>query len=269
MLRTVTIKHVIAILCLCIAIHTAHFSAFAWGAEQGMSADAFEQGNRACAAGKYDEALTWYEQAEKEKGLSAALLYNRGNAYYHKKEIGRCILSYERALLLEPGNADIRANLALARQDFGLYDPPAPWWRTATSVVSLNQWTWLASAALSVFSFLLLVRGVAIAAGRRNAGLLRYFGAVTLCCAALFFTAAGGLALGIHAVDRAVVLGHDVRLLVSPFDTAAQSAPLCQGRTVAIQKTHGDYALIQDAVGNSGWVEQSALAPIVPADAQG
>ena len=269
MLRTFTIKNVIGIICLCTAIHTANFSAPAWCAAQGNRADAFEQGNRACAAGKYSEALTWYEQAEKEKGISAALLYNRGNAYYHKKEIGRCILSYERALLLEPGNADIRANLALARQDFGLHDPPAPWWRTATSAVSLNQWTWLASGALSVLSILLLLRGVAIATGRRNAGLMRYFGVASFCCAALFFTAAGGLALEIHAVDRAVVLGHDARLLVSPFDTAAQSAPLCQGRTVAIKKTHGDYAFIQDAAGNSGWVEQSALAPLVPCDGQG
>ena len=38
-----------------------------------------------------------------------------GNSYYKADDIARAILNYERALLLEPGNADIRANLEIAR----------------------------------------------------------------------------------------------------------------------------------------------------------
>ena len=43
------------------------------------------------------------------------IYYNLGNSYYKADDIARAILNYERALLLEPGNADIRANLEIAR----------------------------------------------------------------------------------------------------------------------------------------------------------
>ena len=42
-----------------------------------------------------------------------------------KKKIGQAILNYERALYLDPENADIKANLALARKNFGLVPNPA------------------------------------------------------------------------------------------------------------------------------------------------
>lgn len=38
-----------------------------------------------------------------------------GNSYYKADDIAKAILNYERALLLQPGNADIRANLEIAR----------------------------------------------------------------------------------------------------------------------------------------------------------
>ena len=41
--------------------------------------------------------------------------YNLGNSYYKIGEIAKAVLNYERALLLQPGNADIRANLEVAR----------------------------------------------------------------------------------------------------------------------------------------------------------
>ena len=49
------------------------------------------------------------------KGESADVYYNLGNSYYKINEIARAILNYEKALLLQPGNGDIRANLEIAR----------------------------------------------------------------------------------------------------------------------------------------------------------
>ncbi len=267
--RTLSVKAAIRLACLWALIGTACGAASAWSAENPGRSDAFEQGSRALAAGRYEEALAWYGKAEQEQGISAALLYNRGNACYHTKDIGTCILSYERALLLKPGDADIRANLSLARQDFGLYEPPSPWWRTAAGFMSLNGWSVLAGAALTAFGLLVFLRGIAFAAGRRDEGLAKPFAAAALCCAVIVLAASGGLALGLRDAGRSVVVARDARLLVSPFDTAAQSGPLREGRDVTVKKTHGEYAFIRDASGNSGWVEQSALAPLVPPDGRG
>lgn len=44
-----------------------------------------------------------------KKGEAAEVYYNLGNSYYKADDIAKAILNYERALLLQPGNADIRS----------------------------------------------------------------------------------------------------------------------------------------------------------------
>ena len=63
---------------------------------------------------EYDKAIVIYESLLQE-GESGEIYYNLGNAYFKQDELGRAILNYERALLLQPGNADVNANLDIAR----------------------------------------------------------------------------------------------------------------------------------------------------------
>lgn len=64
--------------------------------------------------GHYQQAIKDYEELLK-KGPSVELYYNLGNSYYRTDNITRAVLNYERALLLAPGDADIRFNLQMAR----------------------------------------------------------------------------------------------------------------------------------------------------------
>lgn len=64
--------------------------------------------------GKYAEAVQIYEKLLKQ-GEHATLYYNLGNAYYRLNDISHAVLNFERAALRDPGNSDIRFNLALAR----------------------------------------------------------------------------------------------------------------------------------------------------------
>ena len=64
----------------------------------------------------YGKAIELYEGLLKTHGESAEIYYNLGNAYYKENKIAPAILNYERALLLDPGDGDIRFNLQLARQ---------------------------------------------------------------------------------------------------------------------------------------------------------
>lgn len=61
----------------------------------------------------YAAAIQCYEMLLKD-GESADIYYNLGNSYYKANNIARAILNYERALLLRPGDSDIRANLEIA-----------------------------------------------------------------------------------------------------------------------------------------------------------
>ncbi|MFH1243446.1 MAG: tetratricopeptide repeat protein [Pseudomonadota bacterium] len=221
--------------------------------------DLFSQGNRAYAEGSYDEALGYYQALMKKEGFSASLLYNMANAYYQKKEVGQAILNYQRALYLEPGNPDIQANLRLAKKDFGLGPEPPSGWQRYLNILNLNQWTWLASIATGVFCFIFLFRGIApkILPRRLSRGIV-----------AGFLVLAGVSCAGvIHQyldMDRGVIIGHNPRLLVSPFDSASSSAQLRDGEIVRITKAYEDFVLVKCPEGKSGWIVREAVEPVIP-----
>ena len=62
------------------------------------------EGDSAYIRNDYASAIQIYENLLK-KGEAAEVYYNLGNSYYKADDIARAILNYERALLLEPGNA--------------------------------------------------------------------------------------------------------------------------------------------------------------------
>lgn len=63
----------------------------------------------------FKQAIEKYEAILSEGQESAVIYYNLGNSYYKDKNIGKAVLNYERALLLSPGNKDIKYNLEMAK----------------------------------------------------------------------------------------------------------------------------------------------------------
>ena len=81
-------------------------------------------------------------------GESADVYYNLGNSYYKLGEIAKSILNYERALLLQPGNGDIRANLEVARAKAIDKVELVPeiffisWIKSLINIMSVDAWAW-------------------------------------------------------------------------------------------------------------------------------
>ena len=65
--------------------------------------------------GEYADAAQQYEALIDGGYEDATLYYNLGNAYFKRGDLGRAVLNYLRAEELSPRDADIRANLDLAR----------------------------------------------------------------------------------------------------------------------------------------------------------
>lgn len=59
----------------------------------------------------YAQACSLYVEAANKEGVSSDLYYNLGNAHYRCGHIAQAILSYERALRLDPSNSDAKENL--------------------------------------------------------------------------------------------------------------------------------------------------------------
>lgn len=69
------------------------------------------EADSAYIAGDYAKAINLYSKASEEYGVSAALLYNLGNAYAQQDDYGNAMLCYQKAKKLDPSNKLINTNL--------------------------------------------------------------------------------------------------------------------------------------------------------------
>ena len=106
------------------------------------------EGDSAYIKEDYATAIQVYETLLKN-GEAADVYYNLRNSYYKIGEIAKAVLNYERALLLQPGNSDIRANLEVARAKTIDKVEPTPevffisWTKSLINCMSVDAWaTW-------------------------------------------------------------------------------------------------------------------------------
>ncbi|MBO4774326.1 MAG: tetratricopeptide repeat protein, partial [Bacteroidales bacterium] len=78
----------------------------------GSDGELWQEANDAYRRKDYGTAVSLYEKLIANEAVSADLYYNMGNACYRLNRLGEALLWYERALRLQPSNADIRANIA-------------------------------------------------------------------------------------------------------------------------------------------------------------
>ena len=110
---------------------------------------------------QYQQAIADYEALLK-KGVSADIYYNLGNSYYRTENITRAVINYERALLLSPGDRDIRFNLQLARSK--TIDKITPesemffvtWYRSLVNIMSVDGWATMSLVSLALAIMLAL-----------------------------------------------------------------------------------------------------------------
>ena len=106
----------------------------------------------------YTEAIGYYEEVLNQGYESAELYYNLGNAYFNINKLPAAILSYERARVLAPRDADIAFNLNIANSMIPDKIEAVPeifyvrWWKSLRNSLSLHTWT-----ISSIISFALLI----------------------------------------------------------------------------------------------------------------
>ena len=114
-------------------------------------------------AQRYADAVALYDSIEVAQGVSPELYYNRGNAYYKMGKYAPAILNYERALLLSPGNPDIKYNLALVNTKITDKIEVTGTFFINVWAESLRDWftsnTW---AIIAVVAFLLFMVGLVV-----------------------------------------------------------------------------------------------------------
>ena len=208
--------------------------------------------------GNYQQAIKDYEELLR-KGPGADLYYNLGNAYYRTDNITRAVLNYERALLLSPGDEDIRFNLQMARSK--TIDKITPrsemffvtWYKSAANLMSVDAWANTALFSIALSLLLVLVYLFAHQLSLRKTG---FYGA------ALFFVLF--ILSNVFAYEQktvltkrtgAIIIDSSVALKKTPVANSDQTAIVHEGsRVEIIDDTMTDWKFVRLADGREGWI---------------
>lgn len=216
--------------------------------------------------GNYIQAIHDYTALLKN-GESAELFYNLGNAYYRTDNITRAVLFYERALLLSPGDDDIRFNLSLARTK--TIDKITPvsemffvtWYRMLVNSRSVDSWAFIA-----IVSIVLVLLSLPVYLFGRQLWLRKigFFGALCFLLVFLFSNLfAYQLKQKLDHRTGAIIMTPTVAGKKTPSGTAASVFVLHEGTKVEVtDDTMKGWKYIRLADGREGWMESRHLEMI-------
>lgn len=235
-------------------------------AAQGDYPDSlWRAGVQAYTDGAYAEAAGAWRSIEALGVESAGLYYNIGNACFKTGDIAHAILYYERALKLDPSDADVRFNLAYAQEFTQDHIEAVPefflktWFKRLSYSLSSGAWAVLALLALAGALALALLFLLSGRAGARRAG---FFGGITaLLLSVLCFANAQGQKKAYFRADSAIVTRTVTSAKSSPG--AALSATdlfvLHEGTKVRLLDSVGQWYQIEIADGRQGWLPAEDL----------
>ena len=214
----------------------------------------------------YQKAAQVYEQLLRN-GVSSDIYYNLGNCYYRMDQITKAVIAYERALLLSPGDEDIRFNLQMARSK--TIDKIVPesemffitWYRSLVNLMSVDAWARIALISLVLVIILALAYLFADAVWLRKLG---FFGSLLLLV--VFLSSNLFAWQQKRALDHrtgAVIIRSAVPVKSTPARNGTDLFILHEGTRITItDDTMQGWKEIRVADGKQGWLETSQIEVI-------
>ena len=216
--------------------------------------------------GNYKQAVEEYEALLK-KGESAELYYNLGNAYYRINNITRAVISYERALLLSPGDRDIKFNLEMARSKTA--DKMASrsemffvtFYKALVNIMSVDGWAMTAVVSIILSLILVLFYLFSSRIMIRKVG---FFGSAILL---LLFLVSNIFAFQqkeqITNRTGAVVISSSTEVHKTPSDSSLELMIVHEGTRVEItDDTMKEWFGVLLSDGTEGWVKKETVEVI-------
>lgn len=226
----------------------------------------FETGNALYAKENYKEAIQSYEAISSSGKQSAEVYFNLGNCYYKLHQVAPAIYNYEKALLLNPNDNEIKTNLEFARKmtiddikvipKVGFHKIIADF----TSIYHYDTWAWIA-VGLS-FLFFVFFLGYYLS-GTTTKKRLFFLGMFLVLLAILL-----SVSSGIFERDRmlnekpAIVFAETTSLKSEPKISATDAVLLHEGTKVYILESIANWKKVQLTDETTGWIESAAIKEI-------
>jgi len=217
----------------------------------------FEQGNGAYEQGRFDEAAAAYEKILGYGIRDPRVHYNLGNAYAKLGRLGPAILHYERALRLDPSDAEARDNLAFVRGRIrDRVAPPDLPYPLAVLTGSLGRLPLDLVAWVFLFLYLLtvgLIGAIPLAGGWLGRRVLGY---CALGAGVLAAAAGGGLAYVVQQTTApcAIVMEDRADVLSGPAEDNTILFTVHEGTRLEVRNARGGWYQVSLPNALSGWI---------------
>lgn len=226
----------------------------------------WSRANSAYIQNNYRQAIELYNAILARNEHSAKLYFNLGNAYFKENSLGRSILNYNRALLLEPEDEDAAYNLSLANArtvdkidtvpEFFLKE----WLCALAQSLGTNSWTWISIIALTIGFAATMLWLLAASMSRRKLGFYLGTVAMLIAFASTFF--AHYQRSRILNSNEAVITNLMAPVKSSPDEGSKDIFVLHEGTKIRVGEELGGWSEITLSDGNKGWMLSSALERI-------
>ncbi|MDD5216812.1 MAG: SH3 domain-containing protein [Candidatus Omnitrophica bacterium] len=223
----------------------------------------FEKANEAYRSGHFQEAMEDYRDLSKKYPQTGIFCYNLGNSYFRLGQIGMSIWAYERGLLSDPRNHDIRSNLKYVRSLLEYRIDDNRNWYLRVSVWFLERLTTREVKMLLAFCYFLLMS---------SWGLALYFWrdapwrwkrktlAVLLGLALLLFIAKYWET---RVFRDAIVITQQAEIRYGPSESDQVAFRLGEGLNVSVVDQREDWSRIVLVNGEGGWVKNDQIVQVM------
>ncbi len=226
----------------------------------------FSAGNKAYTSGDFELAVSQYNSIVSKGFQSVELYLNLGNSYYKQRNYPKAILSYERALLIDPGNEKARHNLAKAQiytvdkineiPEFLI----TGWMNHFIMIFRSNTW-----AVISIIGFILGVVGLLAYFLSMKISMKRlgfYLGIVLLFISSLTFYLAYKSKTLILSGNGAIVMSPTVTVKAEPNTSSTDLFIIHEGTKVYIMDDIDEWNEVKLSDGKTGWLHKKDIDPI-------
>jgi len=234
------------------------------GSETAVLQGLFRSGIEAYDSQDYDRAIERWLELRRFRVESAALEYNLGNAYFKRREYGRAVLHWERALRLDPDDREARDNLGLVRGML-VDEVPGQDGLLAGAVAGLRRWVPLEAAVWLAIGLWLALGGVALVA-QLSAGATRRLALAAVLVSSLAVAVVAPLAwLEVRAAEdheRWVVLAPAVDARSGPGEQYTTVFTVHEGLVVRRRGSASGWERVRLPNGLDGWVPAATVERI-------
>lgn len=226
----------------------------------------FVKGNELYMQKQYAMAEQYYSRIIQLGFESADLYYNLGNALYKQEKLAAAILYYEKGLILNPGDQDIKANLALANARIIDKIDAIPeffvkrWINGLKGMFSPDTWAIMCIVLFVIGLTGFLIYYISSGYSFKKAAFITgvVFIILTVISATLMITRIRT----IINKESAIIMSTSVTARSSPDDQSTNVFVLHEGTKVAITDSILNWKEIRIPNGNTGWVPEGSLEEI-------